>query len=871
MEAALDCVVAIDHQGRILEFNPAAEQTFGRARADVIGHEMAQLLIPPAYREQHARGFARYLATGVATVMNRRLELVGMRADGTEFPVELTVARLPDTNPPVFMAFMRDITEAVAAKEALRASEERYRHLVETSHDLIWAMDQNGRITYVNAAAKRIFDREPSEMVGRLFYDFAPSDQYERDLGAFSEAIRGGRETVEFTSTLHHADGSLITLLTNARVLRDSRGRVRGTTGISRDVTESLRAEAALRQSNERFELVGRATNDAVWDWDFEADTVWWNDGFCTLFGYHPEDIEPGVDSWTSRIHPLDLAGIKKSIQDAIGTRRYWEAEYRFRRSDGTYAYVFDRGYVIHDDQGKPIRMIGAMMDVSARKRAEEQLAQLAMHLNEVFWLTDAATREVLYVSPAYETIWGRPTNLRTIAASWQDTVHPDDRARVAASLSKQSEGGYDEEYRIVRPDGSIRWIRDQAFPIGDEAGQVYRIAGVAADITERRRLEDQLLQSQKMEAVGQLSGGVAHDFNNILTIISGNAAMLQSEMGPNAPVEQLQEIIHAVERGANLTRQLLTFSRKNVMQPASVDLGEIVSRSIKMLHRLLGEDIAVLSDHAPNLPPVHADSGMMEQVLLNLAVNARDAMPDGGTLRIEIAEVVAGGEHGDSSPGTHVRLRVTDTGHGIPPEILPRVFEPFFTTKEPGKGTGLGLATVYGIVKQHRGWVEVDSTMERGTSVSVFLPAVHPDVATAGGPVGAKQSARPSGSETILVVEDEPAVRALAARLLRKSGYRVLEAESGVAALDVWKEHRNDIDLLLTDLVMPGGINGHELAGKLRADKPSLKAIYASGYSADTVDRDQQLVEGVTFLQKPYSADALAQAVRHCLDTPEC
>jgi len=371
------------------------------------------------------------------------------------------------------------------------------------------------------------------------------------------------------------------------------------------------------------------------------------------------------------------------------------------------------------------------------------------------------------------------------------------------------------------------------------------------------------------MEAIGQLAAGVAHDFNNLLTVIQGHAALLLDVKSFSEEDSGLiRQIIEASERAAGLTRQLLLFGRKQVLQPFSMNLNEIVGNVAKMLQRILGEDIVLQSNFAPNLPAIRVDVNMIEQILLNLAVNARDAMPNGGHLKVTSSVEVVG-ESGPQRPGaiagTYVCLDVRDTGSGITPEHLPHIFEPFFTTKDVGKGTGLGLATVYAIVKQHHGWIEVSSEVGKGTAFRIYLPpAASPAVESKPVPAGAQL---PTGTETILVVEDESAVRLLVTNQLQRWGYRVLNASTGVAALDVWQEHKDAIQLLLTDMIMPGGMTGRELAEKLRTEKPLLKVIYTSGYSRDILGKATTLIDGFNFLQKPYQSAKLAHAVRNCLD----
>ena len=373
------------------------------------------------------------------------------------------------------------------------------------------------------------------------------------------------------------------------------------------------------------------------------------------------------------------------------------------------------------------------------------------------------------------------------------------------------------------------------------------------------------------MESIGRLAGGVAHDFNNILTVIQGHAGLLMSESISRQRVsESSREVARAAERAANLTRQLLTFSRKQPMQLMRVDLNEVVSNLSGMIGRLIGEDVALHVHFATHPPVVRADVSMMEQVLLNLAVNARDAMPGGGDLTVHL-EILAVGEadlsrHPEGRPGDFACLEVTDTGCGMSAEVQAHIFEPFFTTTDVGKGTGLGLATVYGIVQEHSGWIEVMSVAQKGATFRIYLPLMERSDA----PAKIAENVPPprGGPETILVVEDEPAVRELVCRVLHSYGYKVVVAESGVAALRLWERERDQIDLLLTDVVMPDGISGLDLAGRLQKDKPGLKVILSSGYSMDAGQLDLELQPDITVLSKPYQINALVNVVRESLDS---
>jgi PAS domain S-box-containing protein len=396
----------------------------------------------------------------------------------------------------------------------------------------------------------------------------------------------------------------------------------------------------------------------------------------------------------------------------------------------------------------------------------------------------------------------------------------------------------------------------------------------ILQDVTEQLLLEKQLRQSQKMEAVGQLAAGIAHDFNNMLTVIQGNATLVLTDEPQPHHRPMLTGIVNAAQRSAKLVRQLLTFSHKQIVDIQPIDITDVLASIADMLPRMLGEHIEVSVTIAPGLPMTQADTGMLEQLLVNLSVNARDAMPRGGKLRITANAVEFGladvREHRDARPGRFLRVEVSDTGTGIPPDVLPHIFEPFFTTKPVGKGTGLGLATAYGIARQHDGWLEVDSEVDVGTAFALYLPVVEAAAAAAAVPTHTVATDL-RGTETIFVVEDEETVRSCVCAILKSKGYAIITATNGVEALSVWKEHRDNIDLLLTDMVMPEGMTGIDLAGQLTAERPALKVIYTSGYSADIHGTDSSLPAGHRFLSKPYQSVVLVETVRETLDSVTC
>ncbi|MEO6995573.1 MAG: response regulator [Lacunisphaera sp.] len=425
-------------------------------------------------------------------------------------------------------------------------------------------------------------------------------------------------------------------------------------------------------------------------------------------------------------------------------------------------------------------------------------------------------------------------------------------------------------EEKETRPDGRITWVSSTKVPLRDENGEITGLVGISRDITERKRLEEQLRQSQKMEAIGQLSGGVAHDFNNLLTIVKGYIGLLRlkGQISPDI-IDSIQQIDQAADRATNLTRQLLMFSRQQGMQLENYNLNGLVANLAKMLRRLLPEDIEMRVECAAVPLMIRADEGMVEQVLLNLMVNARDAMPNGGNLSIatESVELDAGAAklHLQMQPGAFACLVITDSGQGIPSAIIPRIFDPFFTTKEVGKGTGLGLATVYGIMQQHKGFITVESEVKKGTTFRAYFPRL--DSLKASEIANAMPAAVRGGHAGILLVEDELALRQIAQAALESLGYRVFSAPSGLAALQIWQLHRQTIELLLTDLIMPDGVSGRELAVRLREENPRLPIVYMSGYSKAVTGEGLHMNEGINYLSKPFDLTSLAKIVRASLD----
>ncbi|MFZ0825968.1 MAG: PAS domain S-box protein [Verrucomicrobiia bacterium] len=636
---------------------------------------------------------------------------------------------------------------------------------------------------------------------------------------------------------------------------------------------ERVRAEQDLRESQQRFRDLFENSPDAILVEDLDGVVLDVNFAACVLHGLTRDQLI-GKNATSDLVPPSRRDNARHDFQKLASGKLSW-VEGESLTADGNVTPVEVRAGRV-EYGGKPALLLH-VRDISERRAAEAAVQSSEMLFRSVWEnsvdgmrLTDG-NGVIIAVNKAYcelvklkaEDLEGKLFTVVYAASENPQAILEKQREHFQARAANRKIQG---EYTLHNGQVMALEITDSFIELH---GQPLLLFSLFRDVTTQRRLEEQLRQSQKMEAIGQLAGGVAHDFNNILTVIHGHASLLQSSELDETAMRSAQQITQAAERAAALTRQLLTFSRRQLIQPKKLDMNKIVNNMTDLVARLLGEDVMLQISCSLSPAMVEADVGMMEQVLLNLAVNARDAMPKGGQLAVRISIVEVNEDHVRRHPeariGRFVCVCNSDTGCGIPPENLQRIFEPFFTTKEVGKGTGLGLATVYGIVKQHQGWIEVDSTIGKGTTFCIFIPYAGP--AQAGGERPTTQITVRGGNETILLVEDEKPVRELVSRVLQKYGYKILQAGSGADAIGVWSRHKDEIALLFTDLIMPDNMNGRELAEKLKTERPALKVVFTSGYSADIVGKDFKLEPELNFLQKPYQPQALALTVRRCLD----
>jgi len=762
--------------------------------------------------------------------------------------------------------------------EALRASEVRFRSLIEHGMDLISILAPDGRILYSSPAVVRLLGYAADEMAGRNAFGFVHPEDQTVVGDAFDRALHEARPAIRQEYRIRHKDGSWRVFESVVTNLVDE-PTVAGLVVNSRDITDRVEAQEALRKSREDFARIFQLAPVAITltrlDDGLFVDV---NDEFVKLSGYERDEIvgrtSTELQLWAKPQQRRDLMG--RVAEE--GLLRDYEMD--IRAKDGRLLKVRGSFHGVASNDGA--LLLAAVTDVTERRQAEHRLRESESRFRAAFMTGSDAymivVREdgrILEVNDEFETVYGYRRD-EAIGRSSLDLdlwASPASRGELLAKLAAD---GYVRNW-----EGSARRKDGETFPalfsvteLGPSEPAI--VMEVVRDVSEQqrssealRKLEEQFRQAQRLEAVGRLAGGVAHDFNNVLTAISGFSDLLLEELPPgDSKREEVEEIARAAQRAATLTRQLLAFSRRQVLQPRVLDLNAVVQTLEKMLPRLLGEDIRVSLKLAPGLGAVRADPGQVEQVIVNLAVNSRDAMPEGGQLSIETANVELDATyanlHPDVVPGPYVALTVTDNGAGMDSETRAHVFEPFFTTKERGKGTGLGLSTVHGIVTQSGGSVAVYSEPGHGTAFNIYLPRV--DAPVQGNDAGPGEKAAPGGNEVILLVEDDPGVRRVALQVLSQKGYRVLVAPDANVALAMARTRAGAIHLVLTDLVLPG-IQGRQMADRIVAARPDTRVLFMSGYTDDAVVRHGVLEESFPYLQKPFTPRSLAEKVREVLD----
>ena len=813
----------------------------------------------------------------------------------------------------------RAAAERQQAAAALQQSEERFRTFVDQAGDAFFLHDGEGRLLDVNRHACASLGYTREELLHMRVWDVATEIGPEEALARWKDA------PTDVTTTLRsrHRRKDGVFLEVELRLGCFEVHGQRRFLAVARDVTERRRAEVLAEGSRRVLEMIAvgadfrktlgelARTIEAVEPGMLCSILLVSEDGRHLHDGASPSlpaqyvaaidgvEIGPAVGSCGTAAFRRERVVVGNTATDPLwasyqslvrshGLAACWSTPFfgPDRELLGTFAAYYrtprlplDRELAVFDQATHYAAICVTRHRAEAALRASEANLQEAQNrLRSALEIGGIGTFVVDF--ERNQTIWDEPLK-RVYGRAWRaedgadpkpflDLVHPDDRERVKGDMERavRARETPQSEYRVLHPGGEVRWVATTARAEYAADGRPARLIGATVDITARKSAEENYRQAQKLEAIGQLSGGIAHDFNNLLTVIQAGVSFLELEkpLSPSAR-EFVAEIKGAATRAANLTRQLLTFSRRQAMQLRRVELNEIVTNMSRMLQRVLGEHIQMELRLAPHDLHLCADAGMIEQVVMNLAVNARDAMPEGGRLTISTGAIEIGerGQVDREKAGPYAVLEVADAGVGIADAVLPHIFEPFFTTKEPGRGTGLGLATVQGIVDQHGGWVEVRSRVGDGTTFRIHLPRVSGESAERESRLGGRQGA---GHETILLVEDEEVVRALVRNLLVRSGYRVIDAATGPRALELWNSHGREIDLLVTDLIMPDGMSGSDLAERLRREQPALRVIFTSGYSPEVLGPSSELREGAHFLAKPFDLEELTIAVRAALDS---
>jgi PAS domain S-box-containing protein len=754
-------------------------------------------------------------------------------------------------------------------------SEIRYRTLFTAANDGVFLIEATPEgmprtIVDVNQRACDCLQYSREELLQMTVREIVDTKSWERiqpHLDKFKE-----KDAITFESRHVRKDGSTFPVEISSRLFRlDNRPMI---ISVVRDISERKQKEEQLGFQATLLNQI----QDRITATDMQGNITYVNDAVCQMLGKAAEElIGKNVSVFSEG---LTQGVAQEEIIREAAAHGSWRGEVFNRTAEGEEALLDCRVQVVHDESGQPVAMVGLSTDITARKKIEDSLRESEERLRAIFDSTPnmiyMKNRELRYThcNLALEKFFG--VSSEEILGKTDYDFFPEQHASEIEEIDRQTLEGETIRGRYLRQmDGQEVHIETVRSPVKDAGGNIIGLCGISMNITDRVRLRkekehltEQLRQAQKMEAIGQLAGGVAHDFNNLLQVINGNTDMALEEAAPDNPAhEYLQEVSEAGKRAASLVGQLLAFSRRQIMKPVSLNLNTVVADLLKILNRIIGEHIHLDFVPAHQLDRVYADRSMMEQVIMNLCVNARDAMPDGGSLSIETSNVCINRDYCDShawaTPGRYVLLSLTDTGFGMDKETLEKIFEPFFTTKAKDRGTGLGLATVYGIVKQHDGMIQAYSEPAKGSMFKIYLP-VQERLATE---VGVNiEGAVEGGQETILVAEDDDMVRHLASRILERAGYRVISVKDGAEAVLIFNRQADEIDLLLLDVVMPN-LGGREACERMRQIRPDIPVLFASGYSENAVHTNFILNEGITLLQKPFASDSLLRTVRQVLD----
>jgi PAS domain S-box-containing protein len=882
IDASPVSIIEIDLDHRVTVWNETAESTFGWSKDEAIGTVLP--FIPDHLVDEFTQMVER-VSRGEQIF---DFETERRRRDGTLFPysVSLAARRDSDGKPVGIVGLGTDLSEHRRMEVALAQERQLMRSLLETTTDNIYFKDLESRFLRVSTAQARWLGADSADaVVGKSDADFFGDEHAARAHSDEQEIIRSGKPIIDFEEEDTWKDGHTAWVSTTKIPLRAENGEIIGTFGLSRDINERKHTEEELARSRELYRVVVENSHDMIAVLDPMGRFVFASPSYEQALGYGPEELVNV--SPISLVHPSDVQRASDALRQVVTRQDAAVIELRMRHKRGNWIFVEGTTTSVMDENGKLQSILMSVRDISERQVAEEELREaearyrlLVEQLPLITYINvPGESGRWVYLSPQLEEILGyKPSEWTSDFHNFVEAIHPDDRERVTAERAASgAKGRIGLEYRLMTKNGRAVWMRDEAVIVRDLSGKPLYVQGYLLNInveheaeSERLRLEAQLLHSQKMEAIGRLAGGIAHDFNNLLTAIIGYSELIVSELDPASSLARdAEEIKRAAEQAAAMTQQLLAFSRRQVLQPALLNPNEVIGHMEKMLQRLIGENIQLVTELESEIATIRCDRSQIEQVIMNLVVNARDAMPRGGRIVIATAstevDTAEAAELG-LPPGSYVVATISDTGFGMDEETISHIFEPFFTTKEQGKGTGLGLATVHGIVEQSNGAVVVASTVGEGSVFRVFLP-VTPEGADAdrvATPIGEMH-----GSETLLLVEDEEMVRQLVGRVLRELGYEVFETSSGEEALSVSDSLECPIDLLVTDVVMPG-MNGRELAELLTVSRPTTRVLFMSGYTEEAIVHRDVFGGETEFIGKPFTPQELAQKIRDVLEQSE-
>jgi len=882
LDSALDCVITMDHQGRVVEFNPAAEKTFGYRRDQAIGQLLSELIIPASLREQHQRGLSRYLSTGETSVLDKRLELSAVRRDGSEFPVELALVRIGKQEPPMFTGFIRDITERKCAEVALRQAEEKYRSIFENAVEGVFQTTPEGGYVSVNPALARMYGYgSPEELmasvsdIGHIVYvDADRRTQFKRLIEA-----QGFVERFEYE--VYRKDGRRIWLSENARAVRDANGTVIYYEGTVEDITERKQVEDALRASEAYLQTVVENLDEGIVVSDLKGGLLHWNRAALDIHGYR--DLEQGLRSLTDFVDTFELTAMdgrpvpleEWPLSRVLRGENLRDVELRVRNIKVNWERICNYGgTLVHDGNNQPLLALITVTDITERKRTEERLVEQADIINraqDAIIIRSFEDEKISFWNKGAEHLYGWSAN-EALGKPIGELIFADEKDREKPLKQLVSTGEFHGELKQVAKDGREITVASRATLVRNAEGEPRSVLLINTDVTEQKKLETQLLRAQRLESIGTLASGVAHDLNNILTPILMASHALRKSVSTPESASCVSMIEESGRRGAEIVRQVLTFARGVEGERVTINPRHLIDEMGDITRKTFPKSIQIRSGSLDDLWSIQGDPTQLHQVLLNLAVNARDAMPSGGSLTFAAENFTLDEHHAAMTPdakvGPYVILSVSDCGSGMPRATIDKIFDPFFTTKEVGKGTGLGLSTALGIVKSHGGFISVYSELGKGTTFKVFLPAAMTDEERQ----KSKSAVAPiqGNGEEILVVDDEPNILEITKMIFEKHNYRVVSASGGSEALVLFAQKMQSICLALTDIAMPymDGVALVRAFKKMKSDIPII-ASTGQGDQPNIVAELQSL--GVkNFLTKPYNTEKLLATVQDTLQGRE-